>query len=268
MQHQLSSSRAFVESSGHPSSLIEALKALSSRVQSTAVAITNSLISTSSEYLPCDLIFSNEHLDAIVSTLGDSGTRGPRLLQLAIELAENESLVWNWIAGAVIETLVVGLWEGVLGRFHPALDVKADEMLRGLYEIVRTTEPQDRSARWRSITYSRAAPSAPSPTVALTNSLLAQLLLPLSTLLPISTLDLSPHAIPIGDLIDAALDWHQTAMVDALSWDVYAVVDDGKAEEGMAIMGFGANVRKGVAGKDGKVEVSGQVVEEVPRFQL
>ncbi|KAL8292761.1 hypothetical protein RQP46_001373 [Phenoliferia psychrophenolica] len=220
LEHQLSSSRAFVEASSHPSSVVHSLTALSALVESTAQAITTSLVSPASDFLSCDLILSYEHLATIASTLTDSGPRGTRLLQLAIELTKGKALVWDWIHGVVIETLAVGVWEGVLGRFHPALDVKADEMLRGLYEVVRTTEPQDRSARWRSITHSRAAPSAPSPTLPLTNTLLSHLFLPLSALLPTSILDLSPHAAPIANLIDAALAWHQTAMVDVLSWDV------------------------------------------------
>ncbi|KAL8292759.1 hypothetical protein RQP46_001371 [Phenoliferia psychrophenolica] len=265
LEHQLSSSRAFVESSDLSSTaLSQSLIALSSQLKSIAYTITTSLMSPS---LPREMRLSGEHLVAISQALADSGPHGARLLEFAIEIEERESFVLNWIYGALMETLAVGIWKGVLGRFHPALSAKQDVILRRLYKIVRTTEPQDRSARWRSITYSRAAPSAPSPTHTLTNTLLSQIFIILSALVPSTSFDLSPHAPPIAALIDAALAWHRTAMVDVLSRDFVGIIYDGSEKRTAEVVGgFGLKVRSGDGGKEGKGME--KVVVRVPMMRL
>lgn len=143
--------------------------------------------------------------------------------------------------------------------------------------LTSAAEPQDRSARWRSITFNRVysadAPSLSTLAARLASDLLATLLVLLTPLLPATVspfadpapLDLSPHAPELAKLFLAALQWHAKTQVDYLSFDYIASVDL-SAQKGdvVAVQGFGLKQRRGVAGKDGTVESKEEVLVEVP----
>ncbi|KAL8292777.1 hypothetical protein RQP46_001389 [Phenoliferia psychrophenolica] len=265
LEHRLVTSRAFVESAdaGDARSVIDHLERISTLVDDTAFNLAESIAGTHGEDPLTD-----EHLDALATAISIfESPRAQFLVQLAGEVRNKDGSISDYLIYAIATALAFGIQITVFDKFHPALDIEENALLTQLYDQIRETEPQDRSARWRSITYTRvSSPTASSLASSITSSLITTLHQITDSLLPFAASNkVKKHEGEIEKLVVQALQWHDKTRRDFLSCDFLPSVDFGKTDGSViAVQGFGLVQRRGVVGEGGRVESLTEELVKVP----
>ncbi|KAL8292764.1 hypothetical protein RQP46_001376 [Phenoliferia psychrophenolica] len=265
LEHRLVTSRAFVESAdaGDARSVIDHLERISTLVDDTAFNLAESIAGSHGEDPLTD-----EHLTALATSLSVfESPRAKFLLQLALEVRNKDGSISDYLIYAIATSLAFGIQVAVFDKFHPALDEEENALLSQLYDQIRETEPQDRSARWRSITYTRvSSPTSSSLASSITSSLITTLHQITDAVLPFTASNnVKKNEGEIEKLVVQALQWHDKTRRDFLSCDFLPTVNfDVKDGNVIAVQGFGLVQRRGVVGEGGTVKILTEELVKVP----
>ncbi|GAA5877913.1 hypothetical protein JCM1840_002945 [Sporobolomyces johnsonii] len=265
LSQELASSRAFVEleDAGDVNEVVQGIADLNEAIED----LVHELLSG----FECDGPLTRE-MGGAVRGSEHEGVKKWGVLGSAVWQAGREgdgATVYNLLEPAFSATICAHLMQHVFAPFKVGLEQEPGRVLSRMLQMIRETEPQDRSARWRSITYARCYPSDPTSDRAFasstSSSILLDLLLLTSTLygVPMASLDFSFLDKTLSDLVLAAIKWRHKTRESHLSYEYEPIWSDvtprppgarqAKADVVLAVKGFGLVQSRSVAVQGGAI---------------
>ncbi|GAA5901697.1 hypothetical protein JCM5296_005383 [Sporobolomyces johnsonii] len=272
LSQELASSRAFVEleDAGDVNEVVQGIADLNEAIED----LVHELLSG----LECDGPLTREMVCAVRGSEHES-VKKRRALAVEVWHAGQKgdgATVYDLLEPAFSAIICAYLAQHVFAPFKVGLDQGSGQVLSSMLQVIRATEPQDRSARWRSITYARCRPSDPNSDRAFasstSSSILLDLLLLTSTLygVPIQSLDFSPLDKTLSELVLAAIKWRHKTRESHLSYEYEPVWSDAtprppgarpaKADIVLAVKGFGLVQSRSVAVQGGAIRAETKVL--------
>lgn len=149
-RQDLNASRAFVSSEGTQDAqhLIKSLREINSGVDDFAFRLMQ-------EVLP-DAAMSRQVTKAGLEGLGKQFHGASRISSFINVAYAKRVTVGDFVHPFICYALCQRLLDLVFQPFVPGLDRETSEIFQAIYQMVHQNEPQERSARWRAITYSHA----------------------------------------------------------------------------------------------------------------
>lgn len=281
IQAELATSRAFSQAydPDDTSSLISQLGRISSGIDDTSFNIASGIPGDRSQALfttdtaaTLERNVRNEHGDVERAVFEN----------LAKYCVDSKETVEGYAIRACATVLSIGIRRGIFDMFCAGVPNEQNAFFLELYLRIRAegsslilshsslpshsaseplslpTEPQDRAARWRSISFARAITSSQENdnafTSTVTDELLANLALALAPFLstPESSVKfLAPFRADVAKLTLQAVQWQVRTRRDFLSYDYETTLNHlragGEKGEVIAFVGFGLRQVKGVA---------------------
>lgn len=257
LRAELATSRAFSQAydPDDTSSLISQLGRISSGIDDTSFNIASGIPGDRSQALfttdtaaTLERNVRNEHGDVERAVFEN----------LAKYCVDSKETVEGYAIRACATVLSIGIRRGIFDMFCAGVPNEQNAFFLELYLRIRAEEPQDRAARWRSISFARAITSSQENdnafTSTVTDELLANLALALAPFLstPESSVKfLAPFRADVAKLTLQAVQWQVRTRRDFLSYDYETTLNHlragGEKGEVIAFVGFGLRQVKGVA---------------------
>ncbi|PVF92518.1 hypothetical protein CPB86DRAFT_744206 [Serendipita vermifera] len=149
-RQDLNASRAFVSSEGTADAqhLIKSLREINSAVDDFAFRVMQEIIP--------DAATSKRVTKSGLEGLGKHFHGGYKINTFLNVAYNKEATVGDFVHPFLCYAMCNRLWELVFQPFVPGLDRQHTEIFEKIYALVHHNEPQERSARWRAITYKHA----------------------------------------------------------------------------------------------------------------